>query len=116
MSVTHEVTLERLFRNSNLSIDKVKPGEKYKLEMNRKRFCSVEGWWAWGALDGSLKEKKFARWELPDENGEIGNLMPGEKMPAVQDMEREGWVFSERFDALRIGLGDSEEVVVEFVE
>ena len=63
-----------------------------------------------------MRGKKFAKWELPDERGENENLMPGEKMPAVQNMEREGWAFSEEFDQLRIGQEDQEELVVEFVE
>ena len=63
-----------------------------------------------------LRGKKYAKWELPNERGEIENLMSGEKMPAVLDMEREGWVFSEKFDELRIGQGDQEEVILEFVE
>ena len=115
LSIIHEVTLERLFRYSSLSIEEVRPGEKFKLEMNKKRLGSIEGWWTWGALDGGLRGKKFAKWELPNECGEIKNLMPGEKLPDVQNMEREGWVFSEEFDELRIGQGDQEEVIVEFV-
>lgn len=44
----------------------------------------MEGWWTWGSLEGELKRKKFARWERPDREGEIGNLMPGEKTPDVE--------------------------------
>ena len=97
-------------------MEKVRPGEKFKLEMNRKWLRGVGGWWTWGALDGRLRGKKFAKWHLPDEHGEIAYLTKGEKMPDIQEMEREGWVFSENFRELRIEQGDQEEVIVEFVE
>ena len=117
IEVTHEITLERLFTYSShsLSLEQVNVGEKFVLKMNPKRLASNEGWWTWGALEGELKGKKFAQWWRPDANGEIENLMPGEKMPDVEGMEREGWVFGE-CDALEVREGEPSEVVVEFVE
>ena len=116
LAVTHEISLERLFRYSDLRKEAVKAGEKFTVRMNPKRLKSIEGWWTWGSLEGELKGKKFAKWERPDREGEIGNLMPGEKMPDVEGMEREGWVFSELFDELTLEAGEHEEVTVEFVE
>ncbi|KAL9627270.1 MAG: hypothetical protein Q9164_007654, partial [Protoblastenia rupestris] len=72
------------------------------------------GWWSWGSLEGELKGKKFAKWHHPDSNGDIGNLMPGEKMPDVEGMKREGWVFSEPFNDLKVEAAEAEEVVLEF--
>lgn len=116
LAVTHEISFERLFRYSELRREAVKVGEKFTVMMNPKRLGSTEGWWTWGSLDGELNGKKFARWERPDSEGKIGNLMPGEKMPDVEEMEREGWVFSEPFDELTLEAGDHNEIIVEFVE
>lgn len=115
LAVTHAISLERLFRYSNLKMEDVKPGEKFAMSMNPKRLGSTEGWWTWGALEGELSGKKFAKWELPDRNGEIGNLMPGEESPDVAEMKREGWVFSEAFDELKTEKSEDGELVVEFV-
>jgi hypothetical protein len=41
--------------------------------------------------------------------------MPGEKSPDVTEMKREGWVFSEAFDELKIEKCEAEELLVEFV-
>ena len=76
----------------------------------------MEGWWTWGSLERELKVTKFARWKCPGRDGEIGNLMPGEEIPDVKGMQREGWIFSEPFHELTIETGDGEEVFVEFVE
>ena len=43
LNITHEVTLERLFRNSSLSLEQVRPGEKFKLEMNRRWLRGIGG-------------------------------------------------------------------------
>lgn len=116
LAVTHTLSLERLFRHSDLRKEAVQAGEMFAVKMNPKRLRSTEGWWTWGSLEGELKGKRFAKWERPDEQREIGNLMPGEEMPDVEGMEREGWVFSEPFDELTLEAGGDEEVVVEFVE
>jgi hypothetical protein len=113
--VTHAISMERLFRYSDLKLEDVKQGEKFAVSMNPKRLRSTEGWWTWGALDGDSSGKKFAKWERPDGKGEIGNLMPGEMSPDVTEMKREGWVFSEAFDELKIEKCEAEELLVEFV-
>ncbi|KAI9747660.1 MAG: hypothetical protein M1835_002008, partial [Candelina submexicana] len=116
LAVTHEISLERLFRYSDLRKEAVKAGEQFTVRLNPKRLGSTEGWWAWGSLKGDLNGKKFARWERPDRNGEIGNLMSGEKTPNVEEMKREGWVFSELFDELTLNAEGDNAVIVEFVE
>ena len=116
LAVTHEISLERLFRYSGMKKEAVEVGETFTVRMNPKRLKSVEGWWTWGSLEGELRGKRFIRWERPDEEGEIGNLMPGDKMPDVEGMEREGWVFSELFRELIVEAGEHAEVVVGFVE
>lgn len=115
LAVTHTISLERLFRYSDLRKDALKAGEKFTVRINPKKLGSTEGWWTWGSLEGELKGKKFAKWERPDTKGEIGNLMPGEKTPDVEGMQKEGWVFSEPFHKLTVEAGE-EEVVVEFAE
>lgn len=97
----------------------VQPGEKYRLKMNPKRL--LMDWWQFGSLDEGgeegLKEKKFMRWERPGEAGEIGNFMPGERIPDVEKLEGEGWVFSERsYDFEATDETGGEGIVVEFVE
>ncbi|KAL9038783.1 MAG: hypothetical protein Q9214_005145 [Letrouitia sp. 1 TL-2023] len=116
LAMIHEISLERLFRNSDLRKEAVKVGEKFTVRMNPKKLGSPESWWTWGSLEGELNGKKFAKWELPDKEGEIGNLMPGEKKPDVEWMKREGWIFSEPFHELKIEAEESEEIIVEFVE
>ncbi|KAL8894684.1 MAG: hypothetical protein Q9192_004126 [Flavoplaca navasiana] len=114
LSVTHEISLEKLFSHSDLKLENVKVGEKFTVRMSPKKLKSSWGWWSWGSLEGELKGKKFAKWDHPDSHGDIGNLMPGEKMPDVDGMKREGWVFSEPSDDLKVEVAEAEEVVLEF--
>lgn len=44
-------------------------------------------------MDTDLKEKKFAKWSLPDEDGDLSSLMPGEERPDIEQMEKDGWLF-----------------------
>lgn len=115
--IKHDISLERLFRYSrHLKAADVQPGEKFRISMNPKR-AFRSAWWTFGDMDGDLKGNKFARWELPDEDGDIRNLMPGEERPDYEQMEKDGWVFSQRFDDLDISEDDAgHEVVVEFVK
>ena len=70
-----------------------------------------------GLKPEDLKEKRVAKWELPDEDGDISNLMPGEERPDIEEMEKDGWVFSQKFDDLKITEDDTgDDVVVEFVK
>ena len=112
----HEISLDRLFKYSDLKREAVEVGEKFIARMNPQRLGSTEGWWTWGSLERELKSTKFARWERPDRDGEIGSLMPGEEMPDIKGMRREGWIFSEPFHELTLEVGDGEDVIVEFVE
>lgn len=63
-----------------------------------------------------MKDKKFAKWVRPGVDGEISNLMSGEERPEVEEMEREGWVFSEKFDDLKITDETGDDVMIQFVE
>ena len=63
-----------------------------------------------------MEGNKFAKWERPDREGKFGNLMPGEKMPDVEVMERGGWVFSEPFDELTLAAGEAQGVLIESVK
>ncbi|KAL9610675.1 MAG: hypothetical protein Q9167_004623 [Letrouitia subvulpina] len=114
--IKHELPLERIFRNSyQLRAADVHPGEEFRIRINSKRLRGIGGWWTFGDLSGDLEGKKFARWELPDEAGEIGNLMPGEQFPDIEQMEHEGWVFSQMFDSLEVTEDlQQEEVIVKF--
>jgi len=97
LSIKHDLTLERLFRYSrNVKATDIRLGEKFHIKMN-PRLLFWAGWWTSGDLDDAagLGKKRFAKWERPDEDGTISNLMPGEQRPDVEQMEREGWVFSE---------------------
>ena len=116
LAVTYEITLERLFRYPDLRKEDVEMGQKFTVGMN-PRLGSTEGWRTWGSLKGELKGMKFARWEYPNGKGEIGNLMPREKTPDVEGMERGGvWVLSEPFHELISEAGEDEGVFVEFFE
>lgn len=115
--IKHELPLDRMFQYSrHVKLADVRPGEKFRMMMNPKRLVWA-GWWTFGALeDAELGEKRFAKWERPDEDGSIGNLMPGERRPDVEEMEREGWVFSQRFDDLEVTDVTEHGVIVEFTE
>ena len=116
--ITHDVSLERLFRNThNLKVTDIQPGEQFRIKMNPKRAFRC-GWWTFGDVEhGDLKEKKFAKWVLPDADGDIINLMPGEERPDIEQMEKDGWVFSQGLDNLEMTEDDAEhEAVVEFVK
>ena len=118
LKITHDISLERLFRNSrNLKAADVRPGEKFRVSMNLKRAFRC-AWWTFGDMNGGdLKEKKFAEWCLPDEDGDIINLLPGEERPNIEQMEKEGWVFSQGLDDLVMTEDDAEdEAIVEFIE
>lgn len=118
--IKHDLSLQRLFRYSRLQANDVKPGERFRLRVNPKRLYSE--WWAFGDMsddagDGGLAGKKFAKWELPDEHGEVGNLMPGEQPPDVEKMESEGWVFCPGLRDLEMTAEDMESgIVIEFTE
>ena len=116
--IKHDLSLDRVFEYSrNLKAADVQPGEKYRIGINHKRMFSSR-WWAFGDMDyGDPKEKKFARWVLPDQDGDISNLMPGEERPNVEQMEKDGWVFSQGLDDLEMTEDDAgHEVAVEFLE
>lgn len=91
--IKHDISLDRLLENPhNLKAADVQPGEKFRLNINPMRgFRS--GWWAFGDMDTDLKEKKFAKWSLPDEDGDLSSLMPGEERPDIEQMEKDGWLF-----------------------
>ncbi len=60
-----------------------------------------------------LKDKKFAKWEVPGEDEDISNLMPGEERPDIELIEKEGWVFSQKFVNLEMTEDEAgHEVVV----
>ncbi|KAI4208919.1 MAG: hypothetical protein LQ351_008092 [Letrouitia transgressa] len=116
--IKHELSLERIFRYCHkLKAADVHPGEEFCVRINPKRLNGTGGWWTFGDLSGDLAEKKFARWELPNETGEIGNLMPGEQFPDVGQMGNDGWVLSEMFDSLEITEDlPQDEVTIKFVK
>lgn len=120
--IKHDVSLERLFQYSRRpKITDIQLGEKYRIKLNPKRLF-VDGWWTFGALDDDegdigLVRKKFARWLLPDADGDIANMTPGEVRPNVEQMKREGWVFSNQYDDLEVTeAGTGEGIVIEFTE
>ena len=118
LSVTHNISLERLFRNSrDLKAADIQPGEKFRVGMNPKRAFRC-GWWAFGDMEiGDLKDKKFAVWVLPDKDGNIYNLMPDDERPSIERMEKDGWVSSQHLDDLEMTEDEAgSEVIVEFFE
>ena len=118
LKITHDITLERLFRNSrNLKAADIQPGEKFRVSMNLKRAFRC-AWWTFGDMaHGDLKDKKFGEWILPDKDGKTMNLMSGDTPPDIEQMEKEGWVFSQRLDNLEMTEDDAQcEAIVEFVE
>lgn len=113
--VKHDLPLERIFRQDRtLKPADIKPGEKFRVTMTPLRLGWVT-WWAFGDVEGDLKGKKFARWQLPDEKEGWTDLNVSEKEPDIDRLQAEGWVFSERLDKLKIS-GNSDDAVFEFVE
>lgn len=119
--IKHDLSLERLFQNSReMKAADIRPGEKFRIRMNPKRLFWA-GWWTFGSLEESggsdLEGKRFAKWERPDEDGYISNLMAGEERPDIEQMEKQGWVFSQRSDDLEVTAGEGlNDVIVEFIE
>lgn len=83
--------------------------------MNPKRLVFAD-WWSLRDQIAELEGGKSARWERPDEDGQISNLMPGEKMPEIEQMEKEGWVFGDRIDNLKVTDATDRDVILKFVE
>ena len=98
----------------SLKQEDIRPGEKFRVRLNPKRVNFI-GWWAFGDLEGDLKDKKFARWQLPDRDGRLDDLMPGEEEPDIEQMQNEGWILSERRDNLVVTNASEDGVVFTFV-
>ncbi len=115
LTIKHDISLERIFRYSrNLKAAEVQPGEKFRIRMYHKRAFWCTCWTFGGLEDDDLKDKKFgARRGLTDEDR---NRVPGENRPDIEQMEKEGWVFSQMLDNLKMTEDDTgQEVIVEFV-
>ncbi len=117
LMVKYNLTLERLFKFQDypgtLKREDVKPGDKFQLRMSN---VNMIGWWAFGDLQGDLKEKKFVGdWETPNADGKFDTLVEGEKSN-VEMMKQDGWVFSEKRQDLNMTTDTDEGVVIEFVE
>lgn len=113
--VKHDLPLERMFQQEHtLNPADIKPGEKFRVTMTSLRLGWVT-WWAFGDIEGDLKDKKFAKWQLPDEKEGMTDVMPGEYEPDIDRMQAEGWIFSERHDKLTIS-GNTDDAVFEFVD
>ena len=118
LTIKHDLSLERLFAHSrNLKVTDVQPGERYSIRINTKRMF-ICWWWAFGDMNnGNLGERKFSKWVHPDEDGNIIGLMPGEERPDFEQMEKDGWVFSQEHENLEMTEDEAEcEAIVEFVE
>lgn len=116
LTINDDLALERMFKHEHkLKPADIKPGEKFRVLMTSRRLNSIS-WWAFGDLAGDLKDKKFSRWWLPDENGEIENLMQGEEYPDTDQMQKDGWVFSERPEGLTVTGNLEDGAVFEFVK
>ena len=115
-------------------LSRFQPGEVYRIKI--RSMCLT--WWTFGALDGDLADKKFARWMLPadvDEGGDVSSRLldrinrhsvnrlssqscvENEEKPDVEKMTKEGWVFSENEDMLEVECpGQEEGTTFKFVE
>ena len=112
--VKHDLPLERMFRyEPTLKPADIKPEEKFRVSMSSLHLEWVS-WWGFGDLEGDWKGKRFAKWQLPDEEGRMTDVMPGEEELDIDRMQVEGWVFSERHDHLRVS-GNSDDTVFEFL-
>ncbi len=122
LEIRHDLPIERMFENSGgsnpsgINLADVKPREKFRVRMTPRRVTDFIWWWNIGGLEDKLMEKKFAKWRLPDNEGEFEDLMLGEETPDVDSMEAGGWVFSERLENLKVSNGTEEGVVFEFVK
>jgi len=122
LEIRHDLSIERMFKNSGgsnssgINLADVKPREKFRVRMTPRRVTDFIWWWTIGGLEDELKEKKFAKWQLPNNEGKFGDLMPGEDTPDVENMEADGWIFSERLQSLKVSSGTEEGIVFEFVK
>lgn len=116
LTIMHPLTLERAFRQERtLTKEDIKPGERFRVKLSPKRLNFIT-WWAFGELEGNLRTKRFARWQLPDETGTLDDLLPGEQEPNIARMVHEGWVFSQRRSNLIVIGNPVDGAVFEFVE
>lgn len=137
--VEYDLSPGRIFRYSSLSIpenlSKIKPGETYRITTNSDGWLS---WWIWGDLEGDLANKKFSRWQLPkqvpDDPSDLTDQLTdpvdltdvnsldsrscvaGEEKPDVKRMLKEGWVFSENEEYIKLMCANQKEgALIQFV-
>ena len=137
--ISFELSPKRLFRLVSRSVEdslaQYQPGETFAI---RSLGFQDISWWTWGALNDELKDKKFARWQLPLEPSNATDLasqlrdsvdlhdvnylssrsaVDDEEKPNVQEMKEDGWVFSEPDENLEVRWANMEEgAIFEFVE
>lgn len=93
--ITHEISHDRLFKYSSLSLEDIKPGETFKIHVNKRRMES--DWWCWGDLEDDLKGKKLHAWQ----KGVYYNYCVYEEPPpSKEEIEKENYVLGEDPDEL----------------
>lgn len=122
LTINQSLSLDRIFQYSGptkgyggLTQADVRPGEKFSVCMNKKMLRGNGGWWAFGSMDegGELYGKKF----IMLEKGVGGENEQDDRAAERERRERDGWVYSEMMDDLKITAEEGrDEVVVEFVE
>ncbi|PYI03191.1 hypothetical protein BO78DRAFT_399961 [Aspergillus sclerotiicarbonarius CBS 121057] len=101
VTVTYEVSLEKLFEYSDLRPEDIQSGEEFRFHVNPRQ-CRVP-WWCWGDIEGDLKGKDLHEWshmegladELPppsQEEIEQGNYITGGDVDKFQVEDQTGWV------------------------
>lgn len=119
LTVKHDLTLERLFLYehypSAVKREEVKPGDKFRLQMQNPEWVQ---WWAFGDLDGDLRDKKFIwNWEPPETMEDwLRYVLVDGQTPDVEMLKRDGWVFSQPRMDLKFSVESDEGVVLEFTE
>ncbi len=86
---------------------------QFRLKMRKLYWAR---WWAFGNLDGDLRDKKFIwNWEPPETDEEALKHVPVDgQTPDVEMLERDGWVFSQARQHLKFSAESDDGVVLKF--
>lgn len=118
LTVKYDLTPERLFQYeqypSAVEREHVKPGQKFRLRMWN---LNKVAWCTFGDLDGDLRDKKFVwNWEPPNTEDWFDDFLVDGRKPDVETLNRDGWVFSQAPEDLKVTADTDEGVVLEFIE
>lgn len=86
VTITHDLSDNRLFEHSEIKRGEIRPGETFKMHMDSKYVGTM--WWCWGDVNGDLKGKKLHAWQKGINLGDATK-------PSQEEIGKEGWVLGE---------------------